>query len=101
MAEEEEVVEPLHLDFEDREVYLAKIPVRRGAPRRFLCALPANAAVSGRGLVEIWEDSFFFFFFILTMCLVRSWLLADGVGSSMEECSRYHSRFGAHSIAVC
>lgn len=28
MAEEEEVVEPLHLDFEDREVYLAKIPVR-------------------------------------------------------------------------
>ncbi|KAF1328006.1 Transcription initiation factor, partial [Globisporangium splendens] len=26
MAEEEEVVEPLHLDFEDREVYLAKIP---------------------------------------------------------------------------
>lgn len=28
MAEEEEVVEPLHLEFEDREVYLAKIPVR-------------------------------------------------------------------------
>ncbi|RLN86775.1 hypothetical protein BBJ28_00003155 [Nothophytophthora sp. Chile5] len=27
MAEQEEVVEPLHLDFEDREVYLAKIPV--------------------------------------------------------------------------
>ncbi|RLN47959.1 hypothetical protein BBJ28_00001685 [Nothophytophthora sp. Chile5] len=26
MAEQEEVVEPLHLDFEDREVYLAKIP---------------------------------------------------------------------------
>uniref|UniRef100_K3X0Z8 Uncharacterized protein n=1 Tax=Globisporangium ultimum (strain ATCC 200006 / CBS 805.95 / DAOM BR144) TaxID=431595 RepID=K3X0Z8_GLOUD len=31
MAEEEEVVEPLHLDFEDREVYLAKIPTALGA----------------------------------------------------------------------
>ena len=28
MAESEEVVEPLHLELEDREVYLAKIPVR-------------------------------------------------------------------------
>lgn len=28
MAEQEEVVEPLHLELEDREVYLAKIPVR-------------------------------------------------------------------------
>lgn len=28
MADTEEVVEPLHLELEDREVYLAKIPVR-------------------------------------------------------------------------
>lgn len=28
MEDDGEVVEPLHLDFEDREVYLAKIPVR-------------------------------------------------------------------------
>lgn len=28
MADNEEVVEPLHLELEDREVYLAKIPVR-------------------------------------------------------------------------
>ena len=28
MAESDEVVEPLHLELEDREVYLAKIPVR-------------------------------------------------------------------------
>ena len=27
MSESEEVVEPLHLELEDREVYLAKIPV--------------------------------------------------------------------------
>ncbi|DAZ97085.1 TPA: hypothetical protein N0F65_001269 [Lagenidium giganteum] len=31
MADDEEVVEPLHLDFEDREVYLAKIPTALGA----------------------------------------------------------------------
>lgn len=31
MADSEDVVEPLHLDLEDREVYLAKIPVRRWA----------------------------------------------------------------------
>nr|CCA13952.1 conserved hypothetical protein [Albugo laibachii Nc14] len=31
MAESEDIVEPLHLDFEDREIYLAKIPTALGA----------------------------------------------------------------------
>lgn len=38
MAEEEEVVEPLHLDFEDREVYLAKIPVRHAVDCLYMTA---------------------------------------------------------------
>jgi hypothetical protein len=40
MEDIDEQVEPLHLDFEDREVYLAKVPVRE---RRDVRPLRAHA----------------------------------------------------------
>lgn len=50
MADNEEGVEPLHLEFEDREVYLAKIPVRALFCGRFV----ASSGFWGGEMTVLW-----------------------------------------------